>query len=496
MGKSSQQKNVEIHVHGDVTNSTIIGIDGRTPIRTDDSLFRKVLFEYIGIPTLREVASRVELFAATNRGIVREFDFARSSALLQLWMAVLQDRYGFASPGTFMLDAYDDNTRSIRKDYSPSEREDPIHPGTWVKLRNVHLSSFVNRAPGKFFLGGWRFGNGHEPNTKDRFAVSQSMWTWEDYAVRTIGIGDVRFGELEGYVILQAGCASGVNTSPTDAGGATLSPLGFPVLVEHLAYQRLKPLFDDYGSALIDELTAQLLPAPKESGLIWAPGIPKTCLVVTDRANVSGVSTPRRSHNAIWTVAANNDSSKFHYCVWGFTLGEKGYRESMRAAAQTIVAAMHRRNLHAIFECDAEQNWFSENAAFGPTQIDVLAKQVSKQERLKAELAITDIDAGADHMIADCDGAALDMQSMDSLSRAWRLFQLDETQQSLAMTDDFLEEHPMYPFARYLRGLNLMCLGHQEAAREELQLLLAESGSYRLKDRIEYALDFINKRGQ
>jgi hypothetical protein len=482
---------VEINVYGDAINSTIVGIDlGKRSFKTSDGLFRKVLFEYLGLPTLREVATRVDLNLAKSRNHVRTFDFAKSSSLLRLWMAVLQDHYGFADPSTFMLDAYDARGQ-MRSSKKWTEAEKPLFTGTWVRLKNLQLSSFVNRAPGKFFLGGWRFQQGHDANEVGKFPVSQRMWTWEDYAVRTIGIGDVRLGPLDGFVMLQAGCPSNAATSATDAGGATLSPLGFPVLVEERLYKRVKPMIDEYGVVFLDEFMGQLAPAPENTGLIWAPGIPKSCLVAVDRASISEPSIPRKAFSSIWTVATNDDRSHFHYCVWGFQVGEKGYRAGVKAAADTIAKAMAKRRLHALFECDCEQNWFSEAAEFGPDQIKALAKHVARQERLRREISINDIDAGAEHTVADAVKKG-DPETTAQLSRAFQMLQMGMYQESLAATEAFLKAHPRHPFALYLKGANLYCLGKGTEARPILASTLTTDLSYNLQERTEHLLRLID----
>ena len=68
-------------------------------------------------------------------------------------------------------------------------------------MRNVQLSPFVNRCPGKFYRGGWEFSSGHSKQDEDRFIVSTRMWTWEDYAVFGFlidRIGRYQLEEFEG----------------------------------------------------------------------------------------------------------------------------------------------------------------------------------------------------------------------------------------------------------------------------------------------------------
>jgi hypothetical protein len=495
MDRAKTRTNVEINVYGDAVNSTIIGIaQGSRSIRTDDSLFRKVLFEYLGLATLREVAARIDLHRAAGRNQIREFDFSRDSSLLRLWQAVLQNRYGFATPSTFMLDAYDARGRTRPID-EWQRAEQPLFPGTWVRLRNLQLSSFVNRAPGKFFLGGWRFTYGHEAQEQDRFTVSERMWTWEDYAVRTLGIGDVRLGPLDGFVVLQVGCPNSSATSATSAGGAALSPLGFPVLVEDLLYKKLKPVLDVYGAAYLEELTAQLVPAPEETGLVWAPGVPKTCLVAIDRAGMSTPHVPAEAFNSIWTVAANADRSRFHYCVWGFENGVKNHRANIKNAVETIAAAMAERQLHAMFECDIEQNWFSEETEFGPNQIRALSKQINRHERLRREISLNDIDACAEHTIADAlEGRSVDPNSMERLSRAYRLLQIGAVEESLAATEAFLKDHREHPFALYLKAANFYCLSKRPEARALLQALLKDRLASNLRNMAEHILQLLNDK--
>ncbi|CAK0763972.1 hypothetical protein CCP2SC5_330001 [Azospirillaceae bacterium] len=494
LSNRTTSSNVEINIYGDANNSTIIGIQSKgQSITTSDNLFKKVLFEYLGLPTLREAASKIDLYLAKGKDHIREFDFARSSSLLRLWMAVLQDRYGFASPHTFVLDMYDDRGNlNPREQWEPNEA--PLFSGDWTRLKNVQLSAFVNRAPGKFFLGGWRFSRGHEEAEEDRIALSERMWTWEDYAVRTLGIGDVRLGPLDGFTLLQASSPLGAVTSFSDVGGAKLSPLGFPLLVEDRLFKKLKPIIDFYGAAFVEEIAAQLVPVPTETGLVWAPGVPKTCLLAVDRSSMSAPAEAQKCYNSIWTVAANRDQTKFHYCVWGFESGTKGYRANMKAAADTIGEAMRKRNLHALFECDHDQNWFSEGAEFGPDQIKFLSKKISKQERLQKEISLNDIDASAEHFVADMvRESRSDPDAMQKLSRAWQLFQMGSVMESLDIADRFLSENSGNPFAFYLKAVDHFYLSEIDAANGAAQRAFSANPSWELRERIEHLMELIGK---
>jgi hypothetical protein len=485
---------VEINVYGDAVNSTIVGIQvGARQIRSDDRVFQKVLFEYLGLPTLKELAAKIDVGVARRRGRIREFDFSRSSALLRLWQGVLRDRYGFAGPSTFMLDSYDGRL-GPKGDSDWAETEAALPIKTWIRLKNVQISSFVNRAPGKFFLGGWRFRTGHDEVEEERFVVSQQMWTWEDYAVRTMGIGDVRLGSVEDFAILQLGCPVGSATSPTDAGGAALSPLGFPILVERLLYNRLKPTLETYGAAHVTEITAQLVPVAEETGLLWAPGVPKSILVAVDRSGMSSPAAPGRSFGSAWTVAANEDRKQFHYCTWGFELGTKTYRANLKQAVQTIAKAMDKRQLSALFEFDAEQNWFSDSTDFGPAQIEALAKKIKTQERLRMEISLNDIDAGADHTIADALGHNVDPNEMERLSRAFRFMQLGYVESSLAIADSLLQDSPKNPFALFVKGASLFYLDRAKDAKQVLNKALKARPSYQLHERIAHTIQLIDQK--
>lgn len=481
---------VEINIYGDANNSTIIGIQGRRrSLETSSSLFKKVLFEYIGLPGLREVASKIDFYHANRKSLVRHYDFARPSSVLRLWMDVLQDHYVFVPPDFFMLDIYDS-----QGNLNPEPDKAPLLPGAWTRLKNVQLSAFVNRAPGKFFLGGWRFSRGHEETEKDRFAVSESMWTWENYAVRTLGIGDVRLGPLDGFTLLQGSCPAGPDTSARDAGGAKLSPLGFPILVEDRLWKKLKPIIDLYGAAFVEEIAAQLLPAPAETGLVWAPGVPKTCLLAVDRSSMSVPKEPQTCYNSIWTVASNSDQSHFHYCVWGFESGRKGYRANIKTAADTISKAMSKRQLHPLFECDHEQNWFSEGADFGPDQIKSMSKKIARQERLRKEMSLNDIDAGAEHFVYDSARSFTeDPDTLQILSRAWQLFQLGTISESLLIIDRYLTEAPENPFALYLKAVDHFYLSEYDVAASAAGRALSAYPSWELRKRIEFVLDLISK---
>jgi len=75
-------------------------------------------------------------------------------------------------------------------------------------LRNAQLTPFVNRSPGRFYRGGWASSGGHSGRDDAEFLVSARMWIWKDYAVRSMGIGDVRLPPLDGFRLLQATAAT------------------------------------------------------------------------------------------------------------------------------------------------------------------------------------------------------------------------------------------------------------------------------------------------
>jgi hypothetical protein len=490
--------NVEINIAGDVVDSDVIGInlpDGRSA-KIRDALFNRVFFEYLSLPTISEVLARIDRITSTPSTGIREFDFSKASALLRLWMAVLQDLYGFCQPHTFMLDMYANGELAPREEWAANES--PLRSGDWIKLRNVHLSPFVNRSPGKFFLGGWRFTSGHSPQEENNFAISERIWTWEDYAVRTMGIGDVRIGELDGFVMLQASAATGAVTSATDGGGAAISALGFPILVESLVYNRLKTTIENFGAVAIDSLYARVAEAGENTGLIWAAGVPKLILVALDRHGMGSPSVPNNMHSSIWTVAEGDDMSKFHYCTWGFVNGSRDYRKNLAASVGVIRTAMEERGLRAVFEFDIEQNWFGEDTRFGPSQIKSLSKKLMKQAGAIKAVELNAIDAGAEHSIEQAlrdDDGRLSPKIEMLMSRALAMIQVGRYSEALTLTAKLLEDQQNIAFCWHLHAMGLYYTHATEEAIVAWKRALALTKSYSLRDRVTEILSQIEQPG-
>jgi len=495
---ASRDISVEINVAGDVVDSEIVGIrfeNGRQA-QIRDTLFKRVFFEYLNLPTISEVLATLDRLVSVRKKGLREFDFTKSSSLLRLWMAILQDHYGFAEPHTFMLDMYGPNGQlAPRTEWAADES--PLRAGDWVRLKNVHLSPFVNRSPGKFFLGGWRFHSGHSRQEDQQFAVSQRVWTWEDYAVRTMGIGDVRMGEIDDFFMLQASTAVGSATSSTDGGGAAISALGFPILVDRLIFNRLKPTIQDYGVVAVESIYAQVHQSDDKSGLIWAPGVPKLILVAMDRTGLGSTSLPREIYSSVWTVAAKGELSDFHYCTWGFVNGTKEHRKNLKSAVDVVKTAMQERDLQAVFEFDIEQNWFGDDTPFGPTQIKALAKKLSRESTFKRASQLYAIDAGAEHTVHDMlegDERDLTAETQELLARTLSLVQLDRFSEALACIRKVLATSDNVAYAWYLNGIALYYNEQEQDAVRAWKKALDMSKNYRLRDRIEEVLKQVSKQ--
>lgn len=378
---------VNIEIDGPVINSTIIGIDNQSK-RIQNPVFSRVLSEYLVLPTLHELAARVHRAVNTTGKELRTFDFSKHG-LEYLWQCLLQDQYWMAPPSNFTAYDSDDAVKQWFDQHGDHVKRgkgpDPILRNQWVILRNVQLSPFVNRSPGRFYRGGWEFTKGHSEFDDGRFLVSSRMWTWEDYAVRTMGIGDVRLPEQDGYYLMQATSALFTNSDlgiafvdvmpdgSRYAGGSAISALGFPILVSETLYDRLNSFISSHGAVAVDKLTVRLVRAPEESRVLWAPGIPKTVLIASDARAATGVSTPMPAFNAAWTVAIDEDFSQAHYCTWGFQTGIRTFRSELEAAAKVISGAIKERGLRACFEFDHETNWFGESSIFTVSDISKLA---------------------------------------------------------------------------------------------------------------------------
>jgi hypothetical protein len=187
--KSAEPRiSVEITIDGPVINSTITGVDRRS-MRTQSPMLGRVLSEYLILPTVRELARRARRSANTTGRSLREFDFRRHG-LEYLWMSLLQDQYWMARPSSFTIygskELWEAQHGKHIAEYGGFP--EPILHDQWLVLRNAQISPFVNRSPGQFYRGGWEFNRGHSDSDQGQFLISTEMWTWEDYAVRTMGL--------------------------------------------------------------------------------------------------------------------------------------------------------------------------------------------------------------------------------------------------------------------------------------------------------------------
>lgn len=505
--KPMKDIHVNINIAGSVVDSEVIGVkiarDGREKsIRS--RLFSQVFFEYLLLPSFQEVAAQLDRRISGKRGR-RLFDFDKHG-LEYLWMSILGDHYWMASPWTFTV--YGSGRWSWRNQHGHHVRKigaapPALHPGTWVTLRNVQLTPFVNRSPGKFYRGGWEFSRGHDKSDNDLFLVSTSMWTWEDYAVRTLGIGDVRFRDVDDFVLLE--CVAREHSEPgimetsgedgsRFAGGACLSALGFPILITQLAYRKLRHYINELGGVFVSELHAKLLPLEDDPFLFWAPGIPKMCLVAADRAAFCGVRRPGRSFSALWTVATNETDSGFHYCTWGFEIGTKRFRHSLEAAARLVKHAITERGLRALFEFDATTNWFGEGAAFGPLEMEELHKRLKHTPEVRAHAALVAYSAQFDNFVARALHIPLDLR--DLMCRGLAYLQTLNAEAALACFKTVEQLSSVHPFITFNCGRAAWLSGDVEAAIQYWRDALKQDPDWQLREQIQRILEEVSKKNE
>lgn len=492
---------VEIRIDGPVINSTVVGVDQRS-VRTRSPLFGRVLSEYLLLPTLRDLAHRAQRGLGTAGRSLRTFDFSRHG-LEYLWMSLLQDQYWMARPAGFTIIG---GSRSWAEQHGAHvAREggcpDPIVEDQWLMLRNAQLTPFVNRSPGRFYRGGWGFSGGHSGRDDAGFLVSALMWTWEDYAVRSMGIGDVRLPPLDGFRLLQATAATGndhgnagvMGPTSTDgrhyAGGAAISALGFPVLVSEELYQRLARLVASHGAVAVDRLTVRLVRAPDDARLLWAPGVPKTVLVAADAASASGIAEPTPAYNAVWTVAADAALTRAHYCTWGFQTGVRDYRAGLEAAAKIVAGAIRERGLRACFEFDHEVNWFSEPALFGPADLTGLAARLPASSPVREAAERVSYAAQFDTLVErECNLPAEQRTAVCLV-----LADLDEgrVEHARSIFESLDDDVRALPFVRDLEARTAWLAGDHPEAVRLWRVALESNPDYQLRERINRILQTV-----
>jgi hypothetical protein len=489
---SDRHVSVQIKIDGPVINSKITGVDYQSR-RTRDPIFGRVLSEYLILPTMRELAGRIHRTIKTSGKQLRTFDFTKHG-LEYLWQSLLQDQYWMAPPSSFT--GFGQN---VRQDWIDQHGDhaamgglpDPISRDQWLILRNVQLSPFVNRSPGKFYRGGWDWSRGHSRIDDRRFLVSASMWTWEDYAVRTLGIGDVRLPEQNGYCLMQVTSAYGPDLgvhSAMDrdgshyAGGAAVSALGFPILVGQELQHRLDPFMASQGAVAVEQLTARLVRAPEHSGLLWARGVPKTVLTVSDEGAAIGITAPMPIFNAAWTVAADDDLGHIHYCAWGFRTGIRTFRKELETATKVISTAIKERGLRACFEFDNETNWFGETCLFSVSDMVGMADSLPRSDPSREAAEQVSYVTQYDNIVERETG--LGIKQRNQICIALGEFEAGHWDNAYNLLSSIGEKAEKSPFVLDLRARTRWFMGDRKGGIELWRAALNERPGYELRDSI------------
>jgi hypothetical protein len=349
-------------------------------------LLHHVFAEYLGLPSLFEMQAKVRLADARRRGRYSEHKRVES-----LWRGIHPPKY----PGG----------RPYRR--LPAEF---YTLGSVVKLHNVQLCTFVNRAPrfsGRPYLA-------ELPLDRTNLLVGAhgpSLLDVEILMVDEFALGDVRFGIVGDRYLVNAVDAPSdgfsdavVNTIPAlgrgdrgtiddnwfynqlwplrreaKADGLDITPMteyGFPVLLTSLVYHDIADILEGYGAVFAEEVTGFLAEIPADVQLSLKPGVPKVALYVEDRAMIKGKKRPKPVVASAWTVAGNNQESRYQFAYWPFIIGMDGYQDSLRQATTIIGEAMSKHGLEAIFEFDHKTNWFSDQTLFGPDDMIEMYRSV------------------------------------------------------------------------------------------------------------------------
>jgi hypothetical protein len=401
----SPHVNVSITVQGDVHNSDIVGVTlspptgGSTKITAD--LFRYLFVEYLALPSLLELRSKLAI-----RKAVRAGQYAEVDSVIELWRGFVQHVWRSIPPP---LGGHDGT--SYHSEHSGTGIALP-REGVVVKLRNVLVSSFVNRVPGyqcayptrNFYIRE----SSLLPEERD-ILVGGDLITAEDCLVRQFGLGDIRFGAVDDTYLLslldaQPGLAGLdrfglLHRSPRDLGamhmksifeghpwfGYSMTAFGFPLVVTSLVHAAMSDLLIDYGAAFVSEITGVLRAVPAERRLSWQAGVPRVALCVEDRSNVKGVTKPRPFLGSAWTVVANHDHSRCQFAHWPFLIGLAGYHEKIREATNIINEEASKRELQPLFEFDSRCNWFSGDAPFTPQNMIELYRSLQDAGSVMAQ---------------------------------------------------------------------------------------------------------------
>ncbi len=469
--------NVSIQIDGDVSNAEIVGVRieqaNSKPKTLAGNLFKYIFTEYLGLPALCEIQSRL-----TVRQLMREGRSIECQSVHKLWQLVLG---------------------RARDDSVAVPSRDPVA----VRLQNVQLTSFVNRSPGNLPGTGLARFSARDSVGPQRheLLVGTDVLMWEDLVVRQFGLGDVRFDAFDDRYLLAV-----LDRPPSlsddffhvahtdwfrephlnfmrglDDDKAWITAYGFPVVVTALAYSSVIRELEAYGAVRLEGITGVLASLPSDISLDLPVGIPKLALLVDDRSALQGVSPPDRSLASAWTVVTTQSNDQYQFAHWPFVIGTPDYRINLSDAVKTINKEISRFDLQPIFEFDASQNWFSSDAPFGPRTIRALYHSLQEKERLLAQNRLHDFalrfQAAFDRALV---GAALGRSAELGHSRVWEMslheayvmcceglaqLRFGKTDRAIQLFDAISTRNPDYCWAYFFRGACLYFQGeHSKAA--------------------------------
>ncbi len=403
--------NVSIDIQGNVQNSEIVGVkiegtDGKSRHITSQ-LFRYIFVEYLGLPSLSEIQTRLVINKAIRKGQYLEgvgVDFLWRQLTHHFRRNILDldadDIYHHYAEYFSFIDSSEEDADVTRKiALFPSE-------GVVVQFHKVQLCPFVNRTPGFRYV--YPRTSQHPPATRMMFAdnplsrhlIEDRLAGWEHAVVTQLGLGDIRFRSIDAKYLL--------NVVPTPSEYAIsryrLEPriimeeffkpesftsfsydhtsFGFPLVVTSSVYESISGFLDEYGALYAEEVTGVLQNATPQMFLNWMAGIPKVAIYVENRSSIKGVRKPVPFAASAWSLVTNPQENHYLYAYWPFFVGLKNYQETIRYATGFIKQEMAKYGFEPIFEFDSAYNWFSNRTPFTPDNIVDLYKSIQAKDRL------------------------------------------------------------------------------------------------------------------
>lgn len=390
---------VDINIEGNVENSIISGVTftdsaGWSKTTARRGLIARLFAEYLGLPTISELAADLELRRARRDGKAREF-----KRVSELWKEL---RWGG-------------------------------HNLKIASFKDVQLIEFVNRCPGYVYTD--YTGRREEFDLSLKKAMIMPSFTWatlshfRNLTVTLLGLGDVRFTRpLNGWRLLNlvtggsAGLAGSLQrveaedvltriiprrirtvpdsamaehvtelaeqletevattlgkrlyefTQVLDIGRDNLDRLslgGFPVLVNEDVYSLISPSLNEYGAVGLSELAAFLV-QDEELPVYYGRGFLRRCLVVESRQHLRLKPKPEPVVCSAWTATVGEgEESTEQYLQWLFRVGRNDWRRELQTAVQVIDLVRSRIGATAVFEFDEERNWFGSYTPFTPRSL-------------------------------------------------------------------------------------------------------------------------------